>query len=167
MRVPWCSCLLRCREGWSRGWEQARGRAVWGNELPSLWLGPATGWDFPPEAAVRAGWCWVLGTAPGFCALEMMLEMGRWCIVSIREARACLQEASSQLLWVSTAITKSTGPLGPGMLHEDLCHALPLWGCFHRASGRASPSLPVGLPQQRQKMRATNKPGWTNLHFRQ
>lgn len=139
---------------------------MWGNELPSLWLGPATGWDFPPEAAVRAGWCWVLGTAPGFCALEMMLEMGRWCIVSIREARACLQEASSQLLWVSTAITKSPGQ-GQGCCMRTLSHALPLWGCFHRASGRASPSLPVGLPQQRQKMRATNKPGWTNLHFRQ
>lgn len=106
----------------------------------------------------------VLGA--GHSALEMMLEMGRWSIVSIREARACLQEASSQLLWVSTAITKSPGQ-GQGCCMRTLSHALPLWGCFHRASGRASPSLPVGLLQERQKMRATNKPGWTNLHFRQ
>jgi len=70
-----------------QGWDQAWGRAVWGDELLSLRLGPAAGWGFPPEAAVRAGCCWVLGTAPGFGALEMTLEMGGWSVVSIGETR--------------------------------------------------------------------------------
>lgn len=69
--VPWC------REGWSRGWDLAWSRGVQGDEVPSLRLGPATGWGFPPDAAVRAGWCWVLGTAPSFGTLETMLGVGR------------------------------------------------------------------------------------------
>lgn len=52
---------------------------MWGCELLSLLLGLAAGWGFPPEAAVGAGWCWVLG----FGALRVMLEMVRWSIASV------------------------------------------------------------------------------------
>lgn len=53
--------------GWSWGWDQA-GAGGWVTSCCHC------GWDFPPDAVVRAGWGWVLGTAPGWGALEMMVH---------------------------------------------------------------------------------------------